>query len=72
MINEENLREKDTVNQIKDEIKLDEYEETTDGAKADSSENAAVEGETAAEEKSTENESAKEKDSEKQPEHSKA
>lgn len=72
LINEENLREKDTVNQIKDEIKLDEYEETTDGVKADSSENAAVEGETAAEEKSTENESAKEKDSEKQPEHSKA
>lgn len=34
MINEENQREKDTVNQIKDHIKLDEYEETaTEGMK---------------------------------------
>ncbi|KAM9927582.1 hypothetical protein OXX80_010240, partial [Metschnikowia pulcherrima] len=34
MINEENIREKDTVNHIKDNIKLDEYEETaTEGMK---------------------------------------
>lgn len=34
MIQEENLREKDTVNQVKDNIKLDEYEETaTEGMK---------------------------------------
>lgn len=34
MINEENLREKDTVNQVKDNIKLDEYEElANDGMK---------------------------------------
>lgn len=34
MIQEENLREKDTVNQVKDNIKLDDYEETaTEGMK---------------------------------------
>lgn len=39
MINEENQREKDTVNQIKDEIKLDEYEETaTEGMKIEQDE----------------------------------
>lgn len=37
LIQEENIREKDTVNQIKDEIKLDEYEETSsDGMKVES------------------------------------
>lgn len=39
LINEENFREKDTVNQIKDEIKLDEYEETSsDGMKVEADE----------------------------------
>lgn len=37
LINEENLREKDTVNKVKDNINLDEYEDTaTEGMKIDS------------------------------------
>lgn len=41
MINEENQREKGTVNQIKDEINLDEYEETaSDGMKIEQDEQA--------------------------------
>lgn len=51
MINEENLREKDTVNQIKDNIKLDEYEETaTEGMKIEQDEEKTVDA-TAAEKK---------------------
>lgn len=39
MINEENMREKDTVTQLKDNIKLDEYEETaTEGMKIEQDE----------------------------------
>lgn len=45
MINEENIREKDTVNKIKDEIKLDEYEETSsDGIKVEPEEAEGTEG----------------------------
>lgn len=45
LINEENLREKDTVNQVKDNINLDEYEETShEGMKIENDE-AEVEGE---------------------------
>lgn len=44
LINEENLREKDTVNQVKDNIKLDEYEDTaTEGMKIEVEEKAPVE-----------------------------
>lgn len=50
MINEENIREKDTVNKIKDEIKLDEYEETSsDGIKVEPEE-AETEGQKPGEE----------------------
>lgn len=39
LINEENLREKDTVNKVKDNINLDEYEDTaTEGMKIDNEE----------------------------------
>lgn len=42
MINEENIREKDTVNQVKDNIKLDEYEETaTEGMKIENDDEAS-------------------------------
>lgn len=52
LIQEENIREKDTVNQIKDEIKLDEYEET-------SSDGMKVEKDDAAEEKANEKDAEK-------------
>lgn len=46
MINEENIREKDTVNQIKDNIKLDEYEETAnEGMKIENDEDKKNEDE---------------------------
>ena len=54
LINEENIREKDTVNQIKDEIKLDEYEEaSSDGLKIEQDLPDETETEGAKEEKAT-------------------
>lgn len=45
LINEENLREKDTVNKVKDNINLDEYEETSNEGMKIENEEAEVEGE---------------------------
>lgn len=64
MINEENLREKDTVNNIKDEIQLDEYEDTA-------SEGMKIEEEESKDDKEKDNEKS-EKNSEKKSEESNA
>lgn len=61
MIQEENLREKDTVNHVKDNIKLDEYEETaTEGMKIEQDEpgEKSSESEKAEQDKSDKHESA--------------
>ena len=61
MIQEENLREKDTVNHVKDNIKLDEYEETaTEGMKIEQDEpgEKSSESEKTEQDKSDKHESA--------------
>ncbi|KAK6457554.1 LETM1-like protein-domain-containing protein [Scheffersomyces xylosifermentans] len=61
LIQEENLREKDTVNQVKDNIKLDEYEDTaTEGMKIEQDAEDAKEEQNAKSTESGDKEDAKE------------
>ncbi|EMG46634.1 MDM38 Mitochondrial distribution and morphology protein 38 [Candida maltosa Xu316] len=73
MIEEENEREKDTVNKVKDEIKLDEYEDTaTGGIKIEADEPEVKDGDKEVHNKATEDPEAKERSKEVKKEEDKA